>query len=1273
MDNKIVTARFATDDNYVNVYDVYQWDYGQVLRIEGLKLPNMVEIHFSLQETSGEAKTRIGVTKDGVTDVVIPDSFLENNGIGDNYKIFAWIYIADKDSGSTEYKITIHVKARAKPEITHGGQNGEMFQEAVEAVRDAAARASESEKQAEGWAHGREDLPERAEDNAMYYAGKASEDAQRTAEDRKEVERLTESNTQIQGEVAKDLEEVKKLSSQAQTSATNAALSEQKSKEAATRAETAQTGAETAKNNAELAAQKTGQDKTAVEQAKKLVQQMGQEVLDNKNAVDKTVQDFNLTAQQALADVNNAGQAQTERVQTAGETAVGNIQTAQNTATQAVETTKSEAIKAVQTEGTTQTGNVTAEGEKQVQAVQTAAQEIIADREQIAKNKTDIADLRQKKADAIVESVSGTLLNVKDSSGAFFEDFSMSGKTTQDGTPAPDAPVKIVNAGEDGTIEIKVTGKNLIDEKEIYKTDVNYFISDKRHGGKGIDLKAGTAYTFSVNKNVDGLYIHSYSDIPKELVKVYGQQKLTYTPENDVKVQLLLFRRDKVIKGTTVQLEEGEVATDHETYREPQTITLSSDRPLTKWDKLEKREGVWGIARQGETKVLKAAPEEEWATWEDKQNAFFIMNDKIIKEGLCSHFEAKGSFEIGKETGIYLFDTIHLIVTDINIDSLEDWKTWLQANPIAVAYKIAEETWEPLPEEMQSVLNALHTNYPTTVVTNSEDTEMQLTYVADTKNYYLNREQTIQKQILDIQNALISQKISGGGIKVTNSAKLPIVKLSVFGKSEQVTTTGKNLWGFGDISFKGYKELSVNYPAGNYVLSFGIETEASSNTAQTGICIDGIWKYYQVKKDNRAAIKISSATGITAVRFYAGDSPAVKDNAEYYNIQIEKGADATDYEPYTGGKPSPSPEYPQEITSCGENGSVKIDVTGKNLLNIEGETSEIRGDYEIFDNKITTITKDGYAGSYLMFSEKIPKGKYRFTCNKTKKGVKQNNKVLLSVKAKTNENGAGNSFNSYYKEWLIVGYLKKDILFETFEDFQIGLPLAGDDDKIGDEIIFENVMLMREDLDLTSVYEPYKKIQTFTLFAPNGLLGLKVEENGNYTDETGQQWITDEIDLARGKYVQRIAKYVFDGSEELADNIGSKTSYFLKVNDIRSNTGMCNYGKRIPVTGQKQEELTFCVDDNGIYLYTTKAVNEFKNLLKQKYDSGKPVEVLYALKTPIETDLPPETIAAFKKLHTNYHTTIVSNNADAGMELTYTVDTQSYIDSKIAEVSKALL
>lgn len=114
-----------------------------------------------------------------------------------------------------------------------------------------------------------------------------------------------------------------------------------------------------------------------------------------KAEVDKEVGDFALKAQQALADVNNAGQAQTERVQTAGNDAVESVKAAQGTATRAVETAKTEAIEAVQTEGTTQAGNVSTEGEKQVQAVQGAAQEIVADRGQIQENKTGIAKLKE--------------------------------------------------------------------------------------------------------------------------------------------------------------------------------------------------------------------------------------------------------------------------------------------------------------------------------------------------------------------------------------------------------------------------------------------------------------------------------------------------------------------------------------------------------------------------------------------------------------------------------------------------------------------------------------------------------------------------------------------------------------------------------------------------------------------------------------------------------------------------------------------------------------
>lgn len=112
--NRINIACF--DQNKTpHVYGIWQWDYGQVLRIQGLTLPSAVEIDFSLQETSGESVTRIGVTKDGVTDVVIPDSMLEKDTT-QTYYAYAFIYLTDDVSGQTEYKVIMHVTARPKPE-----------------------------------------------------------------------------------------------------------------------------------------------------------------------------------------------------------------------------------------------------------------------------------------------------------------------------------------------------------------------------------------------------------------------------------------------------------------------------------------------------------------------------------------------------------------------------------------------------------------------------------------------------------------------------------------------------------------------------------------------------------------------------------------------------------------------------------------------------------------------------------------------------------------------------------------------------------------------------------------------------------------------------------------------------------------------------------------------------------------------------------------------------------------------------------------------------
>lgn len=137
MKNNINIARFDADSNKAKARDIWQWDYGQILRIQGLSLPSAVEIHFSLQEKGGEATRRIGTTKDGVTDVVIPDSMIENeSAYGDSYKFYAYIYLTDEESGQTEYEIECVVKTRSKPEGYVSGDS--TFADILKTVNEIA-------------------------------------------------------------------------------------------------------------------------------------------------------------------------------------------------------------------------------------------------------------------------------------------------------------------------------------------------------------------------------------------------------------------------------------------------------------------------------------------------------------------------------------------------------------------------------------------------------------------------------------------------------------------------------------------------------------------------------------------------------------------------------------------------------------------------------------------------------------------------------------------------------------------------------------------------------------------------------------------------------------------------------------------------------------------------------------------------------------------------------------------------------------------------------
>lgn len=809
----MVIVAFKPGEKEISKYEeLDQYDYGQILRIQGLNLPPAVEIHFALQKTGGTSKTRIGITKDGVTDVPIPDSMLENEDETKDYDIYAFIYITDETSGQTEYRITLKVKARPKPEAFDRPEDAEIFKEAIKAVNESAARSAESEKQAEGWAHGREDLPERAQDNAKYYSDQAREDSVKTDADRKEVGRLVES---VSG-ISEQVEKVEGLTKQAQTSATNAALSEQAAKESENNATQARAGAEVAEDNAELAAQKVEQDKAIVEQTKNLVKQMGQEVLDNKNLVDEAAQDFDLKAQQALADVNNAGQAQTERVQTAGNDAVESVKTAQGTATRAVETAKTEAIKAVQTEGATQAGNVSAEGEKQVQAVRGAAQEIVEDRGQIQENKTGIAKLKEdivgldnRKADAIVETASGTPLDVTDSAKLPIQNLRVFGKSEQNGVPSLDAPIPIVNVGEKGNVDIKINTGNLFDINTVKKYEVdNTTLSLSVSGNKIIfNSKISTgkeAIVNIINKPDDmlrllpGKYTLSYNsnkpfgatngtDTVEMFVCIHnnGSTRFHSTGNKnwtqfEIKEGDRIYLRFDINKSGQsaefydIMLNHGEIALSYEPYFN-QSLTLSTPN------------GLPGIKVDSGGNYTDTTGQ-QWVTDEiDLERGKYIQRVKKLKplkqvvfnkrdeNGRCSVFDIGIFREIFKGGNI---PSISSIAKWSTLGNKEDNTFALAAD--GIYYKDSTKTLEEvntlfekigtnfevcgvletsvehdLALETISSFKSLHTNYPTTSVSNNGDAEMELTYIADTKKYIDKKFEELNQAIVNTQIALL--------------------------------------------------------------------------------------------------------------------------------------------------------------------------------------------------------------------------------------------------------------------------------------------------------------------------------------------------------------------------------------------------------------------------------------------------------------------------------------------------------------------------------------
>lgn len=290
-----------------------------------------------------------------------------------------------------------------------------------------------------------------------------------------------------------------------------------------------------------------------------------------------------------------------------------------------------------------------------------------------------------------------------------------------------------------------------------------------------------------------------------------------------------------------------------------------------------------------------------------------------------------------------------------------------------------------------------------------------------------------------------------------------------------------------------------------------------------------------------ASYELQARTDNLIYGYDTGDGKNIKANENFFiRIRINTGIncnnllfkpmivdaslypDATydDFEPYVGGQPSPSPDYPQEIKSV-VNPTVKV--CGENLYpgsDLIGLTKTYTTDF------IPVILHKGKI--YFSFDTSSDTSDGRYHINAKYFDI---NKELMGGNG--NESIAGNNISHVSFEF---DGTKAGINHETIDLKNVSYVkiMFGIYATTATKITYKNIMISATDSD----FEPYKPIQTVTL--PYTLNAIPVESGGNVTID-GQQYIADYVDVERGKLIRMVDSSKLDNTQSIVN----KTEWLL--------------------------------------------------------------------------------------------------------------------------------
>ena len=528
----------------------------------------------------------------------------------------------------------------------------------------------------------------------------------------------------------------------------------------------------------------------------------------------------------------------------------------------------------------------------------------------------------------------------------------------------------------------------------------------------------------------------------------------------------------------------------------------------------------------------------------------------------------------------------------------------------------------------------------------------------------------------------------GEAVQVTDASADPLQGLRIFGKTTQVKTTGAQLL---DLRGRPAKQNLIGLTidtADETLRIYGTATSSASvpllgsmagdtvlTTLTPGTYTLSYGRIYGLPPGYSASNGMEIKTGTFTLSGLFNVCAVVSEGFEVgvavnktVRIMLNAGSTSLPWEHYTGGQAAPSPEYPMELEHLP---APAVGVYGKNLITSFVDTTKLHNGVTFTVNSDGSITMDGTATEAALFN--------MVTLYETGPIIRPGAKYTISGATKV----AAIQVYEWQDTWVQRASTSGETTFTLTENAKgVLIRYVVNPNLTADNLTVYPMLRLASDTDGT--YEQGKTGQTLAVITPDSLPGIPVESGGNYTDADGQQWIADEVDLARGVYVQRIKTMQLPSTFVVNE---STHEMWIQLPDSEAagyNTAglqcICTHfpgASRQEVYDRAFEEgyRGIAARDRFVRVIDNVAFNADPAALNAWIDeqtaNGVAVAFSYILATPVEAPLTTEELQAFRALHSNKPATTVLNDAGAWMAVEYAADPKLYIDRKIAELVAA--